>query len=334
MNFRNRNFLKLLDFDKAEIQRLIDFSKKLKNDKKGGYEQKYLPGKNIALIFEKSSTRTHCAFEVAAYDQGANITYLDSNTSQIRLKESIKDTARVLGRMYDAIEYRGFEQNTVEELGKFAGVPVWNGLTDQFHPTQVLADFLTMIECTGKPLNQLKLAFIGDARNNVANSLLVGAAKTGLNFVAIAPKNLWPDDQLIQTCQDIAKLSGAELEFTSNPIEGVKDCDFIYTDVWLSMGEPEHNWNERIQQLKPYQVNAALMRATDNIHTRFMHCLPANHNTETVIGKAIYDQYGLECMEVSDEVFESKQSLVFEQAENRLHTIKAIMVATLSNIEL
>ncbi len=334
MDLRNRNFLKLLDFDPQEIQRLIDFAKKLKTTKKSNFEMQYLTGKHIALIFEKSSTRTRCAFEVAAKDQGAFVTYLGPSGSQIGTKESIKDTARVLGRMYDAIEYRGYGQEIVEELGKYAGVPVWNGLTDEYHPTQVLADFLTMQEHTGKMLNRISMAFLGDARNNMGNSLMVGAAKMGMDFRAVAPKSLWPDEKLAALCQQIGTRTGAKIEITDNIEEGVKDCDFIYTDVWLSMGEPEEEWANRIELLKPYQVNMALLESTGNQHTRFMHCLPAFHNAETKVGKQILENFGLNGLEVTEEVFESRRSIVFDQAENRMHTIKSVMVATLGDIEL
>jgi ornithine carbamoyltransferase len=328
-NLKNRNFLKLLDFTPQEIQFLLKLSQDLKAAKYAGTEQHRLTGKNIALIFEKASTRTRCAFESAAHDQGANVTYLGPTGSQIGQKESMKDTARVLGRMYEGIEYRGFAQKTVEELGQYAGVPVWNGLTNEFHPTQILADFLTMIEHSNKPLNEISFAYMGDARNNMGNSLMVGAAKMGMDIRLGAPKSVQPENDLVKLSREIAKSTGAKITITDDPKEAVKGVDFIYTDVWVSMGEPEEVWKERIELLTPYQVNAELMKATGNPETKFMHCLPAFHNKETVIGAEIFDKYGLESMEVTEEVFESDQSIVFDEAENRLHTIKAVMVATL-----
>ncbi|MGM0567430.1 MAG: ornithine carbamoyltransferase [Bacteroidota bacterium] len=328
-NLRNRNFLKLLDFDPKEIKFLLDLSADLKKAKYAGTEQKKLKDKNIALIFEKSSTRTRCAFEAAAFDQGANVTYLGPTGSQIGAKESMKDTARVLGRMYDGIEYRGFGQEVVEELGEHAGVPVWNGLTTEFHPTQILADFLTMMEHSDKPLKEVTFAYLGDARNNMGNSLLIGAAKMGMKFRSVAPKSVQPSKELVDQAKEIAKETGAEIMVTDNVDEGVKGCDFLYTDVWVSMGEAEEVWKERIELLKPYQVNKALMNKTGNPDVKFMHCLPAFHNRETKIGEEIYKKFGLESMEVSEEVFESPASIVFDEAENRLHTIKAVMVATL-----
>jgi ornithine carbamoyltransferase len=328
-NLRNRHFLKLLDFTPQEIKFLLDLSLDLKKARYAGIEQPRLKGKNIALIFEKASTRTRCAFEVAAYDQGAHVTYLGPSGSQMGAKESMKDTARVLGRMYDGIEYRGFGQAVVEELAKYAGVPVWNGLTNEFHPTQVLADFLTMMEHSDKPLSQVKFAYLGDARNNMGNSLLVGAAKMGMDFRSVAPKSVQPDKDLAKKAGEIAKQTGAKLTITDNLAGGVKDCDFLYTDVWVSMGEPEAVWKERIKLLKPYQVNAAAMEKTGNPHVKFLHCLPAFHNRETTVGEEIYQKFGLEAMEVTEEVFESDASIVFDEAENRIHTIKAVMVATL-----
>ena len=328
-NLRNRSFLKLLDFSPKEIKFLLDLSFDLKKAKYSGTEQKRLSGKNIALIFEKSSTRTRCAFEVAAFDQGALVTYLGPSGSQIGQKETMKDTARVLGRMYDGIEYRGFGQEIVEELAKYAGVPVWNGLTNEFHPTQVLADFMTMMEHTDKPLNQVKFAYLGDARNNMGNSLLIGAAKMGMDFRSVAPKSVMPDENLVKQAKEIAKKTGAKITLTEDPKEGVKDCDFLYTDVWVSMGEPEEVWKERIKLLQPYQINSEIMKATGNPNTKFLHCLPSFHNRDTKIGEEIYQKFGLEAMEVTDEVFESDASIVFDEAENRLHTIKAVMVATL-----
>jgi ornithine carbamoyltransferase len=329
-NLKNRNFLKLLDFSAQEINFLLELSESLKKAKYAGTEQQMLKGKNIALIFEKSSTRTRCAFEVAAFDQGANVTYLGPSGSQIGYKETMKDTARVLGRMYDGIEYRGFGQEIVEELAKYAGVPVWNGLTNEFHPTQILADFLTMKEHSDKPLSQMKFCYLGDARNNMGNSLMVGAAKLGIDFRAAAPKQCQPSDELQQKCREIVKKSGAKILITEDVAEAVKDCDFLYTDVWVSMGEPAEVWAERIELLKPYQVNAEAMKLTGNPNVKFLHCLPAFHNRNTKLGEEIYQKFGLEAMEVTEEVFESEASVVFDQAENRLHTIKAVMVATLS----
>lgn len=328
-NLRNRNFLKLLDFTPQEIRFLLDLSLDLKKAKYAGTEQQRLKGKNIALIFEKDSTRTRCAFEVAAFDQGARVTYLGPSGSQIGKKESMKDTARVLGRMYDGIEYRGYGQSIVEELGKYAGVPVWNGLTNEFHPTQILADFLTMMENCDKPLHQVAFAYCGDARNNMGNSLMVGAAKMGMDFRAVAPKQNWPEEALVATCLEIAKTTGAKITLTESVDEGVKGVDFIYTDVWVSMGEPDHVWEERIKLMLPYQVNKAMLEKTGNPKVKFLHCLPAFHNRETTIGEQIYQKFGVEAMEVNDEVFESEASLVFDEAENRMHTIKAVMVATL-----
>lgn len=330
INLKNRNFLKLLDFTPAEINYLLELSASLKKAKKDGAEKQQLKGKNIALIFEKASTRTRCAFEVAAFDQGANVTYLGPSGSQIGQKESMKDTARVLGRMYDAIEYRGYGQDIVEELGKYAGVPVWNGLTNEFHPTQILADFLTMVEHSDKPLSQIKFCYLGDARNNMGNSLMVGAAKMGIDFRAAAPKKCQPGDELQMQCKEIAKQTGAKITVTENVAEAVKDCDFLYTDVWVSMGEPGEVWAERIKMLLPYQINNKTMELTGNPDVKFLHCLPAFHNRETKVGEDIYKQFGIEAMEVTEEVFESESSIVFDQAENRLHTIKAIMVATLA----
>ena len=329
-NLRNRNFLKLLDFTPKEIQFLLDLSADLKKAKYAGTEQKKLTGKNIALIFEKASTRTRCAFEVAAFDQGAQVSYLGPSGSQIGTKESMKDTARVLGRMYDGIEYRGFGQSIVEDLGAYAGVPVWNGLTDEFHPTQILADFLTMLEHgRGKLLHQISFAYLGDARNNMGNSLLVGAAKMGMDIRLVAPKAFWPEAQLVEECQAIAQSTGAKITLTEDVAEGVKDCDFLYTDVWVSMGEAPEAWDERVAVMKPYQVNMDVIKQTGNPQVKFMHCLPAFHNNETVIGQQVADKYGMNGLEVTDEVFESDYSIVFDEAENRMHTIKAVMVATL-----
>jgi ornithine carbamoyltransferase len=328
-NLRNRSFLKLLDFSPEEIRFLLDLSAELKRAKYAGIEQPRLVGKNIVLIFEKASTRTRCAFETAAYDQGARVTYLDPASSQLGKKESLKDTARVLGRMYDGIEYRGFGQEIVETLAEYSNVPVWNGLTNEFHPTQVLADILTIMEHTDKPLSQVKLAYLGDARFNMGNSLLVGSAKMGMDFRCVAPKSLQPNKELVRKAEEIAKETGARIKITDNVQEGVKDCDFLYTDVWVSMGEPDEVWKGRIELLKPYQVNKKLLKMTDNPKVKFLHCLPSFHNRETTVGEDVCKKFGLECMEVTEEVFESEASIVFDQAENRLHTIKAVMVATL-----
>jgi len=328
-NLKNRNFLKLLDFTPKEISFLLDLSADLKKAKYAGTEQPRLSGKNIALIFEKESTRTRCAFETAAYDQGARVTYLGPTGSQIGKKESMKDTARVLGRMYDGIQYRGFGQEIIEELGKYAKVPVWNGLTTEFHPTQVLADFLTMMEHSNKPLNQLTFAYLGDARNNMGNSLLIGAAKMGMDFRSIAPNSVQPNENLIKEAKKISEKTGSKILVTDDLKEGVKDCDFLCTDVWVSMGEPDKVWKERIELLRPYQVNKETMKMTGNPQVKFMHCLPAFHNRETTIGEDIYQKFGLDAMEVTEDVFESEESIVFDEAENRVHTIKAVMVATL-----
>ncbi|EGR2506569.1 ornithine carbamoyltransferase [Vibrio cholerae] len=329
-NLRNRNFLKLLDFTPKEIHFLLDLSAELKRAKYAGTEQKTLQGKNIALIFEKSSTRTRCAFEVAAFDQGAQVSYIGPSGSQIGHKESIKDTARVLGRMYDGIQYRGFGQEIVEVLGQYAGVPVWNGLTDEFHPTQILADLLTMQEHgRGKQLHEMKFAYLGDARNNMGNSLMVGAAKMGMDIRLVAPKAYWPNDALVATCQEIAKQTGAKITLTEEVQEGVKGCDFLYTDVWVSMGEAADAWDERVALMKPYQVNMDVIKATGNPQVKFMHCLPAFHDDQTKVGQEIAAKYGMQGLEVTEEVFESEYSIVFDEAENRLHTIKAVMVATL-----
>jgi len=330
-NLRNRHFLKLLDFSPQEIRFLLDLSIDLKKAKYAGIEQPRLTGKNIALIFEKGSTRTRCAFEVASYDQGAKVTYLGPTGSQLGTKETMKDTARVLGRMYDGIEYRGFAQEKVEELAKYAGVPVWNGLTNEFHPTQVLADFMTMMEHSDKPLHQVKFAYLGDARNNMGNSLLVGAAKMGMDFRSVAPKSVQPTGEIVDAANKIAAETGAKLLITDDLKTGVKDCDFLYSDVWVSMGEPDEVWKERIDLLTPYQVNQAAMDLTGNPKVKYMHCLPAFHNRDTVIGEEIYQKFGLEGMEVTEEVFESEASIVFDEAENRIHTIKAVMVATLGD---
>ena len=328
-NLKNRHFLTLLDFTPQEIQFLLDLSADLKKAKYMGNEVQRLKGKNIALIFEKDSTRTRCAFEVAAFDQGAHITYLGPTGSQMGKKESIADTARVLGRMYDGIEYRGYGQEIVEDLAQYAGVPVWNGLTTEDHPTQILADFLTGLEHIKKPLNQQVWAFVGDGRNNVANGLMIGSAKMGVDFRIVAPKSLFPEKKLLDKCKAISKETGAKITVTEDIAKGVKGCDVIYTDVWVSMGEPDSVWASRIKLLKPYQVNAKLMKLTGKKEAVFMHCLPSFHDTNTTIGKDIYKKYKLDGMEVSNEVFESPQSVVFDEAENRMHTIKAVMVATL-----
>lgn len=330
-NLKNRHFLKELDFTPQEIKFFLDLAFELKKSKYAGTEQQRLKGKNIALIFEKDSTRTRCAFEVAAFDQGAHVTYLGPSGSQIGKKESMKDTARVLGRMYDGIEYRGYAQTTVEDLANYSGVPVWNGLTNEFHPTQMLADFMTMMEHIDKPLNKVTFAFLGDAKNNVGNSLMVGAAKMGMDFRAVAPKSCQPDAALVTQCKEIAKETGAKITVTDNVEEGVKGCDFLYTDVWVSMGEPAEVWAERIKLLKPYQVNMDVVKKTGNPEVKFLHCLPAFHNRETTVGEDIFQKFGLDGLEVTDDVFESKMSIVFDEAENRLHTIKAVMVATLGS---
>ncbi|EPO1789885.1 ornithine carbamoyltransferase [Cronobacter turicensis] len=330
INLKNRNFLKLLDYTPAEIQYLIDLAMQLKADKKAGREKKTLVGKNIALIFEKTSTRTRCAFEVGAFDQGAQVTYLGPSGSQIGHKESMKDTARVLGRMYDGIEYRGYGQEIVEELGKFAGVPVWNGLTNEFHPTQILADLMTMLEHSpGKTLPQIRFAYLGDARNNMGNSLMVGAAKMGMEIRLVAPKAFWPEEALVEQCRALAAETGARIILTEHMDEGVDGVDFLYTDVWVSMGEPKEAWAERVALMKPYQINQAVVKATGNPNVKFMHCLPAFHNEHTTVGREIEVAYGLKGLEVTDDVFESPCSIVFDEAENRMHTIKAVMVATL-----
>ena len=329
INLKNRSFLKLLDFTPAEIQYLLDLAAELKAAKKAGTEKKTLTGKNIALIFEKTSTRTRCSFEVAAYDQGAHVTYLGPTGSQIGIKESMKDTARVLGRMFDGIEYRGFAQTTVEQLAEYSGVPVWNGLTNEFHPTQILADFLTMREHSSKPLSQVSYAYLGDARYNMGNSLLVGGAKMGMDVRIVAPKALQPAPELVAECRKVAAETGARITITDDVAAGVKGCDFIYTDIWVSMGEPDEVWKERIAMLKPYQVNAELMAKTGNPSCKFMHCLPSYHNRETKAGEEVFQKFGMDGVEVTEDVFESPASIVFDEAENRMHTIKAVMVATL-----
>ncbi|MBR7160462.1 MAG: ornithine carbamoyltransferase [Clostridia bacterium] len=327
MSFYKRNFLKLLDYTPSEIQQLIDLAITLKEQKKKGVSHRLLEGKNIALVFEKTSTRTRCAFEVAGADLGMHPVYLDPKSSQMGKKESIADTARVLGRMFDGIEYRGYGQEIVEELARYAGVPVWNGLTNEFHPTQILADFMTIQEHFGS-LKGKKLVYMGDARYNMGNSLMVGCAKMGMHFVACAPAKYFPSQDLINACQVVAKETGATLEFITDPMLATKGADVIYTDVWVSMGEPDSVWTERITDLSPYRVTKLLMDNAGEM-CRFMHCLPAFHDLKTDIGKDVYDKFGIDCMEVTDEVFEGPQSIVFDEAENRMHTIKAVMLATL-----
>jgi len=333
-NMRNRSLLSLMHHTNRELHYLLDLSRDLKRAKYTGTEQQHLKGKNIALIFEKTSTRTRCAFEVAAHDQGAHVTYIDPVSSQIGHKESMKDTARVLGRMFDAIEYRGFEQEIVEELAKFAGVPVFNGLTAEFHPTQMIADTLTMREHSDKPLHDISYAYLGDARYNMGNSLLMIGAKLGMDVRIGAPKALWPHADFIAQCKTFAEESGARITITEDPLEAVKGVDFIHTDIWVSMGEPVEAWDERIEQLLPYQVNATMMKASGNPRVKFMHCLPAFHNSETKVGKDIASRYPnlADGVEVTEEVFESPANIAFEQAENRMHTIKAILVSALADI--
>ena len=328
MDFKNRSFLKLLDFTPEEIGELLRLSAEFKAKKKAGIPHRLCEGKSIALVFEKTSTRTRCAFEVAAADLGMHPVYLDPKSSQMGKKESIADTARVLGRMFDGIEYRGFGQDIVEELAAYAGVPVWNGLTNEYHPTQILADFLTIQEHFGD-LKGKKLVYMGDARYNMGNSLMVGCAKMGMNFVACAPEKYFPNPELIATCQAIAAQTGATLEFITDPVAAVKEAHVIYTDVWVSMGEPDSVWSERIAELSPYRVTRQLMDSAGS-QCRFMHCLPAFHDLKTQIGKEVFEKFGIDCMEVTDEVFESQQSIVFDEAENRMHTIKAVMAATLA----
>lgn len=327
MNLKGKSFLKLLDFSKDEIEYLLDLAKTLKEQKKSGIPHKLFEGKNIALIFEKTSTRTRCAFEVAANDLGIHSVYLSPDASQIGKKESIADTARVLGRMFDGIEYRGFSQKIVETLAEKSGVPVWNGLTNEFHPTQILADFMTIKEHFGT-LSGIKLVYMGDARYNMGNSLMAGCAIMGMHFVACSPQKYFPDKSLVEECEKIAQESGAVLEFSENPEEAVKNADIIYTDVWVSMGEPETVWQERIKDLQPYRVTSDLIDLAGK-NCKFMHCLPAFHDLDTAIGKKVYEKFGIDCMEVSDEVFESANSIVFDEAENRMHTIKAVIAATL-----
>lgn len=331
IDLRKRNFLKLLDFTPEEIQYLLDLSAHLKAAKKEKREHQYLSGKNIVLLFEKDSTRTRCSFETAARDQGAYTTYLGPSGSQVGKKESMADTARVLSRLYDAIEYRGFGQQIIEDLARCSSVPVWNGLTNEYHPTQVLADLMTMQEHNSKPLNLMSFAYLGDARFNMGNSLLIGAAKMGMDFRSVAPEGLQTDPAVVALAKSIAKQTGARITITDSVEEGVRGCDFVYTDVWVSMGEPESVWDERIKSLVPYRVTRRVMELTGNPQCKFLHCLPAFHNRETTIGEQIYQKYGMDCMEVTEEVFESEANVAFDEAENRAHTIKAVMVATLSD---
>jgi ornithine carbamoyltransferase len=328
---RGKHFLKLSDFSPEELEYLLDLSAQLKAAKREGHEEQQLVGKEIVLIFEKDSTRTRCAFEVAAYDQGAHVTFIGPSGSHMGHKETVKDTARVLGRMYDAIEYRGFGQETAEELARWAGVPVYNGLTDEWHPTQILADFLTIREHVDKPLDEVAFCYLGDARFNMANSYLVGGAKLGMDVRIAAPKSLWPEEGYVTLAREVAEETGAEITVTEDVAAAVRGCDVLFTDVWVSMGEPKEAWAERIKLLLPYQVNAAVLEQTGNSNVKFMHCLPAFHNVDTSVGKDLYDEYGIDALEVTEEVFESPGSLVFDEAENRMHTIKAVMVATLGS---
>jgi ornithine carbamoyltransferase len=330
-DLRGRSFMKLADFTPEEITYLLDLAAELKAAKREGREEQKLVGKEIALIFEKDSTRTRCAFEVAAYDQGAHVTFIGPAGSHMGHKETVKDTARVLGRMYDAIEYRGFAQETAEELGRWAGVPIYNGLTDEWHPTQILADFLTFREHVPKPLDEVVFCYLGDARFNMADSYLIGGAKLGMDVRIASPKSLWPREEIAELARSVAAETGARITITEDVAEAVRGCDVLLTDVWVSMGEPDEVWVERIELLTPYQVNAEAMAATGNPDVKFMHCLPAFHNTETQVGKEIFEKFGMEALEVTEEVFESPASLVFDEAENRLHTIKAVMVATLGS---
>jgi ornithine carbamoyltransferase len=331
IDLRGKHLLRLADFSPEEITYLIDLAAELKAAKREGREEQKLVGKEIALIFEKDSTRTRCAFEVAAYDQGAHVTFLGPSGSHMGHKETVKDTARVLGRMYDAIEFRGFDQEAAEELAKWAGVPIYNGLTDEWHPTQILADFLTFREHVAKPLNEVVFCYLGDARFNMADSYLVGGAKLGMDVRIASPKSLWPRDEIVELARSTASETGAQITITEDVAEAVRGADVLLTDVWVSMGEPDEVWAERIELLRPYQVNAETMAASGNADVKFMHCLPAFHNTDTQVGKEIFDKFGMEALEVTEEVFESPASLVFDEAENRMHTIKAVMVATLGS---
>jgi len=330
-DLRGRHFLTLADYSPDEIMYLLDLAAELKAAKREGREEQRLVGKEIALVFEKDSTRTRCAFEVAAYDQGAHVTFLGPSGSHIGHKETVKDTARVLGRMYDAIEYRGFGESVADEFARYAGVPIYNGLTDEWHPTQILADFLTIRENVEKPLHEVAFCYLGDARFNMADTYLVGGAKLGMDVRIAAPKSLWPSDEFTTLAEEIAEETGAEITIIDDAAEGVKGADVLFTDVWVSMGEPDEVWAERIALLSPYQVNAEMMKLTGNPDVKFMHCLPAFHNTETQVGQEIYEKFGLDALEVTDEVFESPASLVWDEAENRMHTIKAVMVATLGS---
>ena len=331
IDLRGRHLMKLADYSPEEITYLIDLAAELKAAKREGREEQKLVGKEIALIFEKDSTRTRCAFEVAAYDQGAHVTFIGPSGSHMGHKETVKDTARVLGRMYDAIEYRGFAQDTAEELARWAGVPIYNGLTDEWHPTQILADFLTFREHVGKPLHEVAFCYLGDARFNMADSYLIGGAKLGMDVRIASPRSLWPRDEIVEQARSIASETGAQITISEDAAEAVKGADVLLTDVWVSMGEADEVWAERIELLRPYQINAETMAATGNPDTKFMHCLPAFHNTQTQVGKEIFEKFGMESLEVTEDVFESPASLVFEEAENRLHTIKAVMVATLAD---
>lgn len=330
-NLKNRSFLKLIDFSKRDLTYILDLARDLKRAKYGGYEVQRLKGKNIALIFARASTRTRCAFEVAAYDQGANVTYLDPAGSHLGRKESVKDTARVLGRMYDAIEFRGDSQDTVETLAQYAGVPVFNGLTDEYHPTQMCADLMTMREYLPQPWHDFRYAYVGDGRSNMGNSLMIAGCLMGMDVRIGAPPQLWPDENLLAFARKLEMANGGKLTLTEDPLEAVRDVQFIHTDVWVSMGEPEAVWAERIELLSPYQVNADLMAASGNPKVRFMHCLPAFHNLETEVGREIHQKFGIDAMEVTEEVFESPAGIQFEQAENRVHSIKALLVATLGS---
>jgi ornithine carbamoyltransferase len=331
LNLRNRSLLTVQDFTQREFRYLLDLSRDLKRAKYARTEQEHLKGKEICLMFEKTSTRTRCAFEVACHDQGAHVTYLDPSGSQMGHKESVKDTARVLGRMFDALEFRGFAQHAVDELAEYSGVPVFNGLTDEYHPTQMVADVMTMREFSDKPLHDIKYAYLGDTRSNMGHSLMIVGCLVGMDVRICGPKALWPSDDYVAIAKDLQKKSGARLTITEDPKEAVKGVDFVHTDVWVSMGEAKEVWAERIKLLSPYQVNMALMRSTGNPQTKFMHCLPAYHNLETKTGRDIHEQFGIDCMEVTEEVFESELNIAFEQAENRLHSIKAILVATLGD---